>query len=193
MAPNERLIGAGIVAGTAYLVWMVFSSRFSAEPDHVETSVVTPLTNLAVDLTGFTLGAIAPVVGQMTRGLRNNNPGNIRDTSETWVGEIGADDAGYIKFDTMAHGVRAMTIVLRNYRARYGLKTVRGIVNRWAPRGENDTDAYVRDVANRLGVNPDYEINIDFYMPKLIEALIIHENGYNPLSLAEINQGIALA
>ena len=196
MAPGERgLINAGIIAAAAALVWMVLRARFTPEPDHVETAIdsgLSTVTNLTVDLTGFTLGAIAPLVGQLTRGLRNNNPGNIRDTSETWVGELGADDAGYIRFDTMQHGVRAMAITLRNYQRRYGLNTVRGIVGRWAPSSENDTGAYVRDVSARLGVGPDQPIDVWVFMPQLIAALIVHENGYNPLSPAEIDAGISL-
>jgi hypothetical protein len=190
LAPGKRLAEAGIIVGTAYLIWSLFGSKFSAEPDHIESGVITPLTNLAVDLSGFTLGLVAPVTGHLARGLRNNNPGNIRASNDAWVGKVAVDDAGYIVFDTMAHGIRAMTIILRNYANRYGANTVNTIIRRWAPSIENDTESYIRDVSRRLGVSPDEYVPVT---AALIEAIIIHENGYNPISLAEIDAGIALA
>ena len=54
------------------------------------------------------------------RGLRNNNPGNIRNSDATdWQGEIPASkkqDNSFEEFEDMAHGYRALIKLLQNYR-----------------------------------------------------------------------------
>lgn len=128
------------------------------------------------------------------RGIRNNNPGNIRQSSTLWKGESGRDlDPAFEEFDTPEHGIRAIARIIRNYRDRYGLNTVRGIISRWAPSNENDTESYIQSVAYRLGVSADQVIDIDAVMPALVEAIIRHENGIQPYTMAQINAGIALA
>jgi len=43
------------------------------------------------------------------RGIRNNNPGNIRkNESFTWQGEIDQDDKGFVVFDDEVNGLRAL-------------------------------------------------------------------------------------
>ena len=44
----------------------------------------------------------------LPRGLRNNNPGNIRNSSTVWVGEITpSKDKSFKQFKSMAYGYRA--------------------------------------------------------------------------------------
>ena len=85
---------------------------------------------------------------------RNNNPGNIRDTSIPWQGAVGTN-AGFETFATPEHGVRATTKNLYTYNERDGLNTVSGIITKWAPPGENNTSAYIDKVSNDLGVGPN--------------------------------------
>ena len=49
--------------------------------------------------------------------IRNNNPGNIRDTGIAWEGRIGSS-SGFVTFDTPSMGVRAMTKNLYTYQNR---------------------------------------------------------------------------
>ncbi|RQW61036.1 structural protein [Vibrio viridaestus] len=128
----------------------------------------------------------------MPRGIRNNNPGNIRKASFSWVGEVSQDNAGYVIFDTAAHGIRAMYRVLLTYRNKYGLNTVKGIINRWAPTSENDTQSYINHVASVLGVSVDTPLVLAQY-PALIKVIIKHENGIQPYSDKVISDGIASA
>jgi len=129
-----------------------------------------------------------------TRGLRNNNPGNIRKSNTKWDG-LATDqtDASYFVFKSPVYGIRAMAKILHTYAVKHGLNTVHGIISRWAPPSENNTASYVDDVSARLSVAPDTVINVDAQMPKLVMAIIKHENGIQPYSIAEINQGVKLA
>ena len=77
------------------------------------------------------------------RGIRNNNPGNIRNSeANEWLGEVASkekQDEDFEEFQDMAHGVRAMMRLLVNYQRNYNLNTIRELIGRWAPRNENDT------------------------------------------------------
>ena len=45
----------------------------------------------------------------MSRGLRNNNPGNIRRDRDKWQGEIvPSQDQSFKQFSSMAYGYRAL-------------------------------------------------------------------------------------
>lgn len=129
-------------------------------------------------------GAVPGQDKSLPRGLRNNNPGNIRYGKFAQdQGAIGKDSGGFAIFQTAEDGLRALGELLRSY-ARRGLNTVRGVINRWAPPSENDTGAYVGAVAKRLGVGEDQALNMSD--PKVIAGLSAeitrHENGRNPFS-----------
>lgn len=134
------------------------------------------------------------VTYKATRGLRNNNPGNIRRSSEAWQGlSPEQSDDEFFSFVSPEYGIRAMARILTNYSANYGLDTVRGIISRWAPPTENLTDAYIASVARSLGVAPNAPINVQISLPRLIPAIIKHENGIQPYSASTITRGISLA
>jgi len=130
-----------------------------------------------------------------TRGIRNNNPGNIRKGSSRWQGmsKDQSKDKAFVQFDNPVYGIRALTKLLKNYQSRYNLNTIREIINRWAPPIENDTGSYVDNVARIVGVNPDAAINVNDHMVPLVKAIIKHENGEQPYSAEIISQGISLA
>lgn len=125
------------------------------------------------------------------KGIRNNNPGNIEDNPRNqWRGQVG-DDGRFAIFDTPVNGIRALARLLFNYNKIYGLSTVSGIINRWAPDSENNTSSYVADVSNRLGVHPQQRIDLAQMMPGLVKAIIRHENGQQPYTETQIDAGIA--
>jgi hypothetical protein len=130
------------------------------------------------------------------RGLRNNNPGNIRRGGERWQGlapDSAQTDPAFWRFLAPEWGIRAIVRILRTYQAR-GLVTVRGIIGRWAPPTENDTDAYVAAVARQLNVSPDDVLTLTGdQLITLVKAIIRHENGIQPYSDATITRGIELA
>ena len=127
------------------------------------------------------------------RGIRNNNPGNIRYDGTAWRGLAAPPtDGAFCRFSDAPHGIRAMAKIISNYGKKYGLCTIAGIVGRWAPPTENNTGAYVAAVARAIGCAPDAPIDIDKNLFGLCRAIIKHENGKCPYSDDEIKRGIEL-
>jgi hypothetical protein len=131
------------------------------------------------------------------RGFRNNNPGNIDRNATKWQGmaDDQSSDPRFVVFKTPQWGIRALARTLLTYQNQYGLKTVKAIINRWAPPGENDTGAYVKAVAESCGVDPSAPITLDScdMMLPLVKAIIVHENGSNPYSDALISEALHMA
>lgn len=121
------------------------------------------------------------------RGIRNNNPLNIRENGTNWQGRVG-NDGEFVQFSMASLGVRAAARILKNYRDKYGINTVSGIINRWAPPNENDTQSYIESVAKKVRVSPSQTLGDSDY-PNLIRAMIYHENGQQPYAADVINQG----
>lgn len=112
-----------------------------------------------------------------SRGYRNNNPGNIRFiATNPFNGQVG-NDGGLGVYARPQDGVRALGKQLQAYERRH-LVTVRDIVATWAPPNENDTSAYVADVAAQLDVDADAVINVTAQLANLARAIAKHENGY---------------
>ena len=134
---------------------------------------------------------------RLPRGIRNNNPGNIRHGAN-WLGlnPNGRNiDSAFCGFTAPVYGIRALAKVLVNYKRIHGLNTVRQIVSRYAPPNENQTTAYIQSVAKQLGVYPDTVIDIEErgVLTVFIKAVIRMENGIQPYSDELIQQGIELA
>lgn len=143
------------------------------------------------------VGFTAKKIWGTTLGLRSNNPGNIRAISGVkWQGQTGANEKGFVIFDTAENGIRALSKVLKNYYTKHGLTDVKGIINRWAPPVENDTNSYVNSVAAKLKVSPTSKLILNVATFKsLASAIILHENGVNPypdtLIKSSVEKGLA--
>lgn len=118
---------------------------------------------------------------QLPRGIRNNNPGNIRLSSAAWKGKAKVQsDAAFVTFDTPEYGIRAMARILLNYQSKHKLDTIEEIIDRWAPPVENNTNAYIAQVARAAGVKKDDTISLATnrtLFRKIMIAIINHENG----------------
>lgn len=120
---------------------------------------------------------------KLPRGLRNNNPGNIRNSESTeWRGEVSADrknDCAFEEFKTMPDGIRAMMKLLLNYQKKYGLNTISGLIERYAPHSENNTSGYVRRVSLEMQIphNAPLDLEDKATMCALVDAMILVENG----------------
>ncbi|CAB4142456.1 virion protein [uncultured Caudovirales phage] len=119
---------------------------------------------------------------------RNNNPGNIRFVpSIKWQGQEGEGDGGFAKFKTPEFGFRALARQLMTYKERYGLDTLRKILNRWAPPNgfangksyEQNTSGYIEKVSKDMGVHPDDPLNVQnaATMLALVKAIADYEDG----------------
>lgn len=127
----------------------------------------------------------------MSRGLNNNNPGNIRKSPTVWQGEkTPSTDAAFKQFTSMAYGYRAMLKLLQNYSRLNGCKTIRQMINRWAPPSENNTDNYIRAVCAGAGVQPDQVIDVSNrnVMCRIAAAMSRVENGV-PANMVDVNRG----
>lgn len=95
------------------------------------------------------------------RGIRNNNPLNIR-VGNTWLGEVtNPTDRQFEQFVSMRYGIRAAFIILRRYIRRYHLDTVPDIIATWAPSSENNTTAYIDTVCSVSGIPHDAHIKYE--------------------------------
>jgi len=114
------------------------------------------------------------------RGIRNNNPGNIELTSQLWKGEIPHShntDKRFKQFFDYTFGVRAAIINLLSY-YKNGYRTIRQIITRWAPPGENNTERYIKNVVKYTGIAENIPVKNDKQtIEKLVKAIIIQENG----------------
>jgi len=130
------------------------------------------------------------------RGIRNNNPGNIDfNPRNNWQGQLDHDPAvesRFARFDKPESGIRAMGKLLQTYQTKHKLNTVEGIINRWAPSVENNSEAYVAQVSKALGVNPNETVNLkdSDTLFKLVKAIIKHENGTMPYDDNTILNGV---
>lgn len=116
----------------------------------------------------------------MSRGLRNCNPGNIRRSRVRYKGEVlPSHDKEFKQFCSIAYGYRAMFVLLDSYRSKYGLCTIRQMLNRYAPPSENFTEGYIRFVASRTGIAPDEIVNTRAArdMVPIVAAMSEIENG----------------
>jgi len=109
---------------------------------------------------------------------RNNNPGNIRKTAHTYLGETNTNDA-YETFADVSWGFAAMFDLLER---KYSGKTINEAISIYAPDFENDTNGYVKFIGDRTGLDVDaVKINV-FNLPTIIpivEAMARMEGGKN--------------
>lgn len=113
------------------------------------------------------------------RGIRNNNPLNIR-IGNVWLGEReNPTDPAFEEFVTIKYGLRAAFIILRRYIRRYHKDTITQIISTWAPASENDTIKYIDFVSSRVGLAPDVPIKYEDEetMVKLVAAMARIECG----------------
>lgn len=88
----------------------------------------------------------------LARGMRVNNPGNLKEFGEQWQGRVTpSSDPVFVEFKSYVYGLRAMIKLLKNY-IRQGNNTIESILHRYAPTSENDTKAYVDYVVQKTGI-----------------------------------------
>jgi len=130
----------------------------------------------------------------MPRGIRNNNAGNLENNGIEWNGlSEEQTDKRFYQFETAEYGIRALTKVLRTYYYKHGLNTVEKIISRYAPSVENNTQSYINSVSQALKVEPTQLLYLDDVINDLVIAIIKHENGVQPYSIATIQDGITMA
>jgi hypothetical protein len=99
--------------------------------------------------------------GAQPRGVRNNNPLNVTTLGggQNWNGQTGAD-GHYAVFDSPEAGFAAADKNLTAYATKHGINTISGVISRWAPSSENDTQSYIGTVSRDLGVDPNQPLDL---------------------------------
>lgn len=127
----------------------------------------------------------------MSRGLRNNNPGNIRLSAVRYQGEIAPSaDPAFKQFKSILWGYRAMFVLLHTYQKKHGLNSLKTMIARYAPPSENHTDGYLKAVCNWSGVSADRVLNTldgDAMIP-VVCAMSRVENGV-PAIVGDVQAG----
>ena len=101
---------------------------------------------------------------RLSRGIRNNNPLNIRRSTSHWIGKVYRyTDREFEQFAKMVFGVRAGIVLLTRHVLCNRLRTLKGIVHIWAPDGDggNNERAYCKALMQR-GVTNDVQLTKDW-------------------------------
>jgi hypothetical protein len=126
------------------------------------------------------------------RGLRNNNPLNIRHNADVFQGEIKGNDKSFKTFSSMPYGYRAAFVTLATYLSR-GWNTIEKIIAKWAPPIENNTEGYIAKVEKWSGIPRNKELTAadgtDYIM--IVAAMSFVENGKNA-DISEVRAGFNL-
>ncbi|MGX8948446.1 phage tail tape measure protein [Providencia stuartii] len=125
-----------------------------------------------------------------TRGLRNKNPGNLRDANNK-IGLQGYGDDTMAVFASDRDGLAAMSRQLM-LDAEKGKNRIDDYIRKYAPANENKTQEYINMVSNWTGFSP-YE-QLDMHNPdvlaKLMNSMIRVENGAQPFSYEQVMEAI---
>lgn len=132
---------------------------------------------------------------KIPRGLRNNNPLNIRISSTPWQGKVIENtDGAFEQFSSLEYGLRAAMVNIRTIIKRDHIDTIYGIINKWAPeRDGNNTKAYIEFVCNKIQLKQGTRIayNNKNYICMLVWAMAQVECGQE-VSMGKIQNAWAL-
>lgn len=109
-------------------------------------------------------------------------------------------DPRFVTFISAEMGVRALVRTLLTYFKQHQIRTVRGVINRWAPPSENNTGAYISAVLREMSrakgypVSADETLDLDVWstMRPLVVAIIAHENAGYAYPASVIDAGLRL-
>jgi len=104
------------------------------------------------------------------QGVNANNVGNIRPVGKS---------TGFQQMDTPESGIKAIDENLKTYGEKHGINTLRGVISRWAPPSENDTESYIKSISQKTGLKPDEKIDLSDPVVRHILSgpIILQEKG----------------
>ena len=132
----------------------------------------------------------------ITRGIRNNNPGNVRKGTD-WNGlDPSGTDADFCVFVSPQYGIRVIAKLLFAYQDFHDLNTIHGLIDRWAPPSENDTGAYAQFIADHAACGLNDPLNLHA-MPEVLHGIVVgiiaYENGGYAYPDSVVSSGIQMA
>ena len=101
---------------------------------------------------------------------------NIRyNESNKWKGQTGSYK-GFCVFENTDYSIRAGVKILRSYRMR-NIKTIRQIIETFAPATENDTERYIISVCKWTGYSASQEVSSPVIASMVLASMIRMETG----------------
>lgn len=103
--------------------------------------------------------ARARSLAEEKRGVRNNNPGNIKASNIPWEGISGVDEDGFLKFESNEYGWRALERNTITRAQSNPNETFTSYINRYASTSTYEERVnYANFVANELGTQANSPI-----------------------------------
>lgn len=120
-------------------------------------------------------GPTSPTESSGNWEVRNNNFAGIRRPGIV----AGPNSGGFQTYATPEEGIQAISKLLLAYNDKHGLNTLQGIISRWAPPNENDTQGLIGRASRVSGFAPGQQLNLrdPATMSKVVEAMIRGEQG----------------
>lgn len=121
--------------------------------------------------------------GGMTRGDRNNNPGNLKmGAFARRMGATGQDEQGHAVFPNYETGRKALEALVRERMPGHSLRDI----NSWYAEDQK----WAGNVAAAMGVNPDYVIKPG-EEGRVADAIMHAEGTHTPEQIARMSKGPA--
>lgn len=107
-----------------------------------------------------------PKSASMPAPMRNNNPGALMPGGKL------------AQYDSPEEGLTALDNNLKSY-GNKGVNTLAGVISKWAPPNENNTNAYIAHAAQVTGLDPNAQIDLNnpYVRHQISAAIVQHENG----------------
>lgn len=113
-----------------------------------------------------------------SRGIRNNNPGNLVITDIKWDGKIPVllnNDGKFEQFYELRYGIRALMRDIFNDHKK-GKTSVIDLISEYAPAFENHTNSYIANVVKSIGMAIIPQLD-ESTLINVAKAIIAVENG----------------
>lgn len=119
--------------------------------------------------------------------LQTNNLGNIRvSPSYKWFGQVGEKN-GFVAFDSVENGLRALLMLLFNYYRKHKCFNVDSITSRYAPASENNLGRYRLAVRSVMPDNMKWR-NLSICELKYVAVGIVFAETSIKVPLSVMNQ-----
>lgn len=128
-----------------------------------------------------------------TRGIRNNNPGNLNFARQQGASKESGANGRFAIFNSMQEGIAALERQIAINVNKHGLNTLAKFVHSYAPAGDkNNESAYIKALQKEtgLGANDNIDLSNKKIASGIRNGIIAHENnGYRLASIEQTKLG----
>jgi hypothetical protein len=121
-------------------------------------------------------------------GVNTYNVGNVRPKGSS---------TGFQQPINYDEGLKIMDDNLKSY-AKQGINTLRGVISKWSPPNENNTEALIKAASSRLGIGPDdkFDLNSPVVQRLVGSSIMLQEKPRKELfgtaPLSQVNAELAV-